>query len=118
MNIDRNKLLLILVNLIRNAKYACDDGNGTDKRITVRTERDHDERVRISVSDTGIGIPSANITRIFEHGFTTRKNGHGFGLHSSALAAREMGGSLTVNSEGLGFGATFTIDLPVPASIS
>ena len=118
LNIDRNKLLLILVNLIRNAKYACDDGNGADKRITVRTERDHDERVRISVSDTGVGIPSANITRIFEHGFTTRKNGHGFGLHSSALAAREMGGSLTVNSEGLGFGATFTIDIPVPASIS
>jgi signal transduction histidine kinase len=53
------------------------------------------------------------MTRIFNHGFTTRASGHGFGLHSGALAARELGGTLTVRSEGVGQGATFTLDLPV-----
>jgi signal transduction histidine kinase len=54
-----------------------------------------------------------NQTRIFAQGFTTRKEGHGFGLHSSALAAREIGGDLTVQSEGLNRGATFTLELSV-----
>ena len=67
----------------------------------------------MSVSDNGIGIPAENLSRIFNHGFTTRKDGHGFGLHSGALAAKEIGGSLTVVSEGPGQGATFTIELPV-----
>jgi signal transduction histidine kinase len=52
------------------------------------------------------------VTRIFQYGFTTRKDGHGFGLHSSALAAQELGGSLSVHSEGPGCGATFTLELP------
>jgi signal transduction histidine kinase len=69
--------------------------------------------VRIEIADNGVGIPAENLTRIFSHGFTTRKQGHGFGLHSSALAAREMGGSLTVESAGVGKGATFTIELPL-----
>ena len=62
--------------------------------------------------DNGIGIPPENLTRIFNHGFTTRKDGHGFGLHSGALAAKEMGGSLTVHSGGTGQGAAFTLELP------
>jgi signal transduction histidine kinase len=65
------------------------------------------------VTDNGIGIPSENLNRIFAHGFTTKESGHGFGLHSGALAAKEMGGSLTVQSEGLGFGSTFTLELPL-----
>jgi len=118
MALDRNKLLLILVNLIRNAKYACDDGGTADKRVTVRTELNGDGLARISVSDSGVGIPAENLTRVFEHGFTTRKGGHGFGLHSSALAASEMGGSLHVHSDGPGKGATFTIELPLTSSNS
>jgi signal transduction histidine kinase len=99
------------MNLVRNAKYACDDGGRTDKCVTVRTHNGNGF-ARISVSDNGIGIAPENLTRIFEHGFTTRKEGHGFGLHSSALAATEMGGSLRVHSDGPGLGATFTIELP------
>ena len=118
MPIDRNKLLLILVNLVRNAKYACDDGGTADKRVTVRTQLNGNGLAKISVSDSGVGIPAENLTRIFEHGFTTRKGGHGFGLHSSALAASEMGGSLHVHSDGPGHGATFTIELPLnPANL-
>src|SRR5262249_920437 len=102
----------ILVNLIRNAKHACDDSGRADKQITLRVANG-DGRVKISVSDNGVGIPQENLTKIFNHGFTTRKGGHGFGLHSGALAAKEMGGALRVSSEGPGQGATFTLELPV-----
>jgi PAS domain S-box-containing protein len=110
---EKHKVLQILVNLIRNAKYACDEGRATDKRLALRVWNG-DGKIHISVEDNGIGIPAENLTRIFGHGFTTRKEGHGFGLHSAALAAREMGGSLTARSEGPGCGATFTLELPVP----
>jgi signal transduction histidine kinase len=104
--------LQILVNLIRNAKYACDESGRGDKQMTVRVANG-EGRIKISVVDNGVGIPPEDLTRIFSHGFTTRKDGHGFGLHSGALAAKEMGGSLTVRSDGLGQGAAFELQLPV-----
>ena len=113
MNVEKHKILQILVNLMRNAKYACDESERPDKRLTVRVANG-DGRVRISVTDNGVGIPPENLIRIFNHGFTTRAGGHGFGLHSGALAAKEMGGSLTVQSAGLGQGAAFTLELPCP----
>ena len=109
---DKHKILQILVNLIRNAKYALDEGKPAEKRLTLRLASHQNETVKISVIDNGVGISAENLTRIFAHGFTTRKDGHGFGLHSGALAAREMGGSLTVESAGPGMGATFTLELP------
>jgi signal transduction histidine kinase len=112
MNVEKHKILQILVNLMRNAKHACQESDRTDKRLTVRLANG-DGRVRISVMDNGIGIPPENLARIFNHGFTTRKDGHGFGLHSGALAAKEMGGSLTVQSDGHGKGAIFTLELPI-----
>ena len=112
VSIEKHKVLQILVNLIRNAKYACDDSGRQDKRITLAVTQENG-RIKMSVSDNGIGIPAENLSRIFNHGFTTRKDGHGFGLHSGALAAKEIGGSLNVVSEGPGRGATFTIELPV-----
>jgi ligand-binding sensor domain-containing protein/signal transduction histidine kinase len=112
INVEKHKILQILVNLLRNAKYACDDSGRTDKRLTVRVANG-DGRLKISVMDNGVGIPPENLTRVFNHGFTTRRDGHGFGLHGGALAARELGGSLTVHSDGLGKGATFTLELPM-----
>jgi signal transduction histidine kinase len=109
--VDRHKILQILVNLIRNAKHACDDSGRSDKQIVVRLEAT-DQLVRVSVGDNGVGIAPENLTRIFNHGFTTRTNGHGFGLHSGALAAKEMGGGLAAFSEGPGRGATFTLEIP------
>ena len=111
VNVEKHKILQILVNLVRNAKYACDESGRAGRRLTVRVAKS-DGRVRISVIDNGIGIPPENLTRIFNHGFTTRRGGHGFGLHGSALAAKEMGGSLTVESGGTGQGAAFTLELP------
>ena len=112
LNVEKHKILQILVNLLRNAKHACQDSGRADKRLTVRVANG-DGRIRISVMDNGVGIPPENLTRIFNHGFTTRKDGHGFGLHSGALAAKEMGGSLTAHSDGPGQGADFTLELPV-----
>ncbi len=111
ISIDKHKALQILVNLVSNAKHACVESGRPDATLTLRTGR-HGDRVRVSVSDNGVGIPAQNLTRIFNHGFTTRKTGHGFGLHSAALAARELNGSLTASSEGAGRGATFILDLP------
>jgi len=110
---DRHKVIQILVNLLQNAKYACDARQSHDRLVTVRVAAASPERIQFEVRDNGIGIPPENLTRIFNHGFTTRKNGHGFGLHSGALAAREMGGSLTAHSEGTGKGATFVLELPI-----
>jgi signal transduction histidine kinase len=112
LSTDKHKVLQVLVNLIQNAKHACDDSNCPDKKMTLRVNNG-DGRVRISVIDSGIGIPAENLTKIFNHGFTTRENGHGFGLHSGALAARQLGGSLSAHSDGPGKGATFTLELPV-----
>jgi signal transduction histidine kinase len=112
LTLDKHKALQVLVNLIHNAKYACDPPEVSDKRLTLRLTN-RGERVRISVVDTGIGIPPENLTRIFSMGFTTRRNGHGFGLHSGALAARELGGALLAHSDGPGKGATFTLELPL-----
>ncbi|MEO8429442.1 MAG: ATP-binding protein, partial [Verrucomicrobiota bacterium] len=111
MNVEKHKILQILVNLVRNAKHACQESDRADKLLTVRVANG-DALVKISVIDNGIGIPVENLTRLFNHGFTTKKDGHGFGLHSGALAAKEMGGSLSVHSEGVGRGATFTLVLP------
>jgi C4-dicarboxylate-specific signal transduction histidine kinase len=111
VRVDKHKVLQILVNLLRNAKYAMDAT--TERRLDLRIERAGTETVRIIVRDTGCGIPEENLTRIFSHGFTTKKDGHGFGLHSGAIAAKEMGGILTAESEGAGRGATFMLELPI-----
>ena len=113
VSVDKHKVLQILTNLLRNAKYAVDEITQAKKLITVRTRVESGGFVAIIVADNGVGIPAENLTRIFAHGFTTRKEGHGFGLHSGALAAKEMGGALTVTSEGPGRGATFTLTVPI-----
>ena len=113
VRVDKHKVLQILVNVIRNAKYACSEAKGGgDRRVTVRV-RASTSAVLIAVIDTGVGIPRENLDRIFSYGFTTRAEGHGFGLHSSALAARELGGTLRAESPGPGMGATFTLTLPL-----
>lgn len=112
MMVEKHKVLQVLVNLIRNAKYACEEGSAPNKQVTLSV-RNGDGRIKFTVADNGVGIPAENITRIFNHGFTTRNTGHGFGLHSGALAAKEMGGMLTARSDGPGRGAAFTLELPI-----
>jgi signal transduction histidine kinase len=113
---DRHKVLQIVLNLVRNAKEAVVASGNPDRQIAIRILRAGEERVAIRVEDNGIGIPMANQVRIFSHGFTTKKDGHGFGLHSGALAAKQIGGSLTAESKGANAGAVFTLELPINVS--
>ncbi len=110
---DKHKVFQIMLNLLRNAKEAIKESQNPQRKIRVSVRRYGEDHVRVQVKDSGVGLPPENLTRIFAHGFTTKADGHGFGLHSGALAAREMGGSLSVESKGLGFGATFTLELPL-----
>jgi signal transduction histidine kinase len=111
--IDKHRVLQILVNLIRNAKHAMKATDRDDKQMIVSVAKDQVGMVAISVKDNGIGISPDNLTNLFNHGFTTKKGGHGFGLHSGANFARQLGGSLIAESAGLGHGATFTLTLPI-----
>ena len=110
---DKHRLLLIMVNLISNAKYAMSNLVDRPRQMTLTVQPRDDATLQISVKDDGEGIPAENMTRIFTHGFTTRKEGHGFGLHSCALAAVEMNGQLTAHSDGPGLGAMFTLTIPM-----
>src|SRR6185437_1635652 len=113
--VDKHKALQILLNLLTNDKHACVESRQENKRVIVRVANG-DDRIRVSLIDNGVGIPTENLKKIFNHGFTTRKNGgHGFGLHSGALTAKEMGGTLTAHSDGPGTGATFMLEIPCKA---
>lgn len=109
---DRHRVLQILVNLLKNAKEALKSLPAGQRRLVVRIAPAGPDAVALAVIDNGHGIAPENLSRIFQHGFTTKTTGHGFGLHSSVLAAREMGGDLTAASAGPGQGATFTLTLP------
>ena len=108
---DRHSILQILVNLVSNAVNAVKPLDLSRRRITIRVVT-ADSRIRFEVEDSGIGIAPENLTRVFQHGFTTREDGHGFGLHSGAVAAQRMKGSLVAHSDGPDTGATFVLELP------
>ncbi|MCC6746852.1 MAG: PAS domain S-box protein [Deltaproteobacteria bacterium] len=118
VSLDRHRLLQILVNLLRNARHAVRDGGRPDREVTVRVGRLDAQTLRIEVRDNGVGIPPEHLGRLFEQGFTTKAFGHGYGLHSSVLAAKELGGGLRAESEGRDRGAVFCLELPLsePAS--
>lgn len=111
ISLDKHRVLQILVNLLNNAKAACEESGNKDPRVILRILLVGQE-IKVYVQDNGLGIPKENLTQIFNHGFTTKEDGHGFGLHGAALAAKEVGGTLEVQSEGLGQGATFILSIP------
>lgn len=115
--LEKQKVLQVLVNLLKNAKDSMVQGREDGRQLIIRTKRIQDDRLMIEFQDNGSGIAKENLIKIFSHGFTTKVDGHGFGLHSCANATREMGGDLYAASDGVGCGATFTIELPFrPAS--
>jgi signal transduction histidine kinase len=115
VTVDRHKLLQVLLNLLTNARQSLQASGRPDKQISLRVESAPRERLRISIADNGVGISPEHLPRLFTAGFTTRKDGYGFGLHISALTAMEMKGTLSCVSAGPGQGATFTIELPLVA---
>ena len=112
MMLEKQKLLQVLVNLLKNAKDSLNASRSSDKKLSIRSYQ-VGNKVNIEVADNGLGIDPLHVTKIFSHGFTTKDDGHGFGLHASANAIQEMGGKLSASSEGLGKGAVFAIELPV-----
>jgi PAS domain S-box-containing protein len=115
VTIDKHKVIQVLVNLLTNARDSVEESGTTDRTLAVVLKRDDENpgMAMAQVIDRGSGIPRENLMRIFKHGFTTKTNGHGFGLHSAALTAKELGGDLTARSDGPGQGATFTLRLPL-----
>ena len=111
--IDPNKLLELFVNVVQNARQAMQGLEDRKPRLVVAVSAPVDGGLRITIEDNGMGIPKENLTKIFGHGFTTKKNGHGFGLHSAANAAVELRGRLYAESEGPGRGARFVLELPL-----
>lgn len=109
---DRSSVVQILINLITNARDAMEESGTSQKKLSICIEPANEGHVSVSVTDNGAGIASDQLVAIFSYGFTTKKRGHGFGLHNSANIARLMGGSLKVFSPGRGQGATFTLTLP------
>jgi len=112
ITLEKHKVLQILVNFIRNAKQACQSADRPDKKLILRLSNG-DGSIHFDVTDNGIGISAENRARMFDHGFTTKKDGHGFGLHSAALAVRQLGGDIQFHSDGVGTGATFSLTLPL-----
>jgi PAS domain S-box-containing protein len=109
---DRHKLLQILVNLISNARDALHSSANERRRIVLKIGRAGDH-VRVTVEDSGIGMTAEVLSKLWKFGFTTKKNGHGFGLHNSANAAHQIGATLTAHSDGLGLGSRFILSLPI-----
>ena len=110
---DRHKVARVLSSLLANANDACVAKPGGERKIWVRLSVSGEARAKIEVSDTGVGIASEDLVRIFSSGFTTKQHGHSFGLHRGALLMKSLGGALTATSPGLGQGATFTVELPL-----
>jgi C4-dicarboxylate-specific signal transduction histidine kinase len=112
VTVDRHKVFQIVLNLLSNARDALKETTACPRKLVLRSRRIDDESFAIEVVDNGQGIRAEHAERIFRHGFTTKEEGHGFGLHASACAAAELGGSLSCHSDGEGRGATFTLLLP------
>ncbi|MCZ7647586.1 MAG: ATP-binding protein [Planctomycetota bacterium] len=118
VEVDKHKIIQVLVNLIRNAKYALDDGGRAAKHMTLRIGMHGEDAAFVEVEDDGVGISEDHFQRIFSYGFSTRSGGHGFGLHSCALVAKEMRGSLSARSDGPGRGACFRLEMPLKYTVS
>jgi signal transduction histidine kinase len=103
------------VNLLSNARQAIQESDGDEHRIVLKLARDGNH-VRLTVEDSGIGMSKEVLSQIWSFGFTTKKNGHGFGLHNSAIAAQELGATLTAHSDGAGRGSRFILRLPCDTS--
>lgn len=107
------KLTHVLINLIKNAVEAMADNGDRPRVITIRSGKlEGSEKLFLSVADSGMGITTNNLKNLFSHGFTTKENGHGFGLHYCANTMREMNSHIEAESEGIEKGATFRLIFP------
>ncbi len=109
VNVPKTQLMHIIINLLKNAREAMDQNGEREKRLILESGRYGDTEVYLKISDTGVGISRENLAKMFTYGFTTKPSGHGFGLNYCSRTMRELGGSIEVESDGLGKGASFTL---------
>ncbi|MCK4653174.1 MAG: tetratricopeptide repeat-containing sensor histidine kinase [Candidatus Cloacimonetes bacterium] len=110
--IEKGKLIQVFVNLLKNSKESLETKDDKNRVITINILEDKQHQT-VEILDNGAGISKENLTRIFSYGFSTKKEGKGFGLHTSALAMNEMKGKLNAESKGDGKGAKFIVSIPV-----
>ncbi|MCB1049476.1 MAG: hypothetical protein H6510_04635 [Acidobacteria bacterium] len=110
---DRKKVLQILLNLLFNAKQAIQAAENPLPEIVIQTGMSDAHHAFIQVEDNGVGIQTKHLAKLFVFGFTTKKEGHGYGLHGSANLAAQLGGKLTGGSDGPGCGAWFRLEIPL-----
>ncbi|MBM4088222.1 MAG: histidine kinase, partial [Planctomycetes bacterium] len=120
LQLNKSKMSQVLVNLVRNAVQSMQGQSSDARRLTIAVRAVEDGGVEIEVRDTGVGFDDDVRSKLFTHGFTTKPEGNGFGLHYCANAVREAGGYITAQSPGPGQGATFRIGLPhvIPAPLA
>ncbi len=111
--IQKTKLVHILINLIKNARESMLEIPAENRKLIIKTEKSGN-LARLIIRDSGKGIERNSLNKIFTHGYTTKKNGHGFGLHSCANYMSEMNGNIWAESDGLGQGATFALEFSLP----
>ncbi len=109
ISVQKSKLIQILINLFKNAVEALIHNDSNNRWIKIEVQTEKAEHTILSISDNGEGININNMNKIFTHGFTTKKEGHGFGLHNSANFMGEMGGRMSAESDGIGKGSKFTL---------
>jgi PAS domain S-box-containing protein len=110
--VDKVKTMQALINILKNASESLMESKRSDKKIIIKTRESDSNFIYVEITDNGIGIKAEDIKKVFSYGFTTKKAGHGFGLHSSALNLQQVGGSLKAYSSGVDRGATFILTLP------
>lgn len=101
----------ILINLLANARESIAEAAPKDPEIRVTVGPASATHLSITIRDNGVGIDPERLLSIFTYGYTTKRGGHGFGLHNAANLARLLGGSLRVHSDGVGKGAAFTLEV-------
>lgn len=113
ITVDKHRLLQMLVTIIDNAQQALQESPNEPKLLKIRTSKVDEKKIRIEVADNGIGIKPEDANSIFKQGFTTKPQGHGFGLHSCKLMANDLHGAISIHSQGINKGATIIVELPL-----
>ena len=109
---DRSLVVQIILNLLLNAHEAILEQAPADPLISITLGPADTAHLPLAITDNGVGIAAGRLASVFTYGYTTKKNGHGFGLHNAANFIQAQGGVIAAQSPGLGLGATFTLSLP------
>lgn len=112
---NRIKAVQVLVNVIKNAVDAMLDQDPKTRKLTIEVLM-REGLLDITIADTGPGIQAHVLDRIFTHGFTTKADGHGFGLHSCANVMMSLNGEIAVRNSPLTGGAEFRVSFPLESS--